>query len=68
MDLAVDIIGDVEDLIITDGGTIVKVEYFEILKVLGNELNAPLSDWAPLNLESCQVSESGGYQRQWAVS
>lgn len=48
--MTVDIIGDVEDLIITYGRTIVKVEYFEILKVLGNELDAPLSDRAPLNL------------------
>ena len=66
--MAVGMVGNEENLIVANGRTEVEIESFEIFEVLSDELNTALGDLAPFDFESGELPESGGDQRERAVS
>ena len=66
--MAVGMVCNEENLIVTNGRTEVEIENFEVFEVLSDELNTALSDLAPFDFESGELPEPSGDQGERAIS
>ena len=61
------ILGQRDDFLVADSIAVIQVELLQLVEVLGNEADALLTDWAPLDRQPGQFPHAHGDETQGGV-